>query len=203
MTSETDHHLGMFFPTVIQVSNVAGAEELNRALLESVYKIKSNTPNQVPEGWSCDLYTTIRTDDQLHERPEFRDLKEHMFDAATKLANALKLDIGNHPLRMTSCWLNVYGPNHSQEIHNHANNILSGVYYVEVPQDAPGILFHSPMADLMLQPPVTETNTINSLSFNHQPQAGQMILFRSLLRHSVPANRGQEDRVSMAFNFTM
>src|SRR3546814_12971418 len=81
---------------------------------------------------------------------------------ANKLAKSLHIDTRKNPLFITSCWVNVYGPKDSQEIHHHANNIFSGVYYVKAPKGASSILFHSPMSDLMLEPPYLENTSVNN-----------------------------------------
>jgi len=36
-----------------------------------------------------------------------------------------------------------------------------------------------------------------------KPKAGEMVMFRSWLRHSVKPTRGKEERISIAFNITM
>ncbi len=201
--AENKEKLGLFFPTPIQVSEIAGAAQLNERLLAATEELMRTTANKVPDGWSCDLYTTIRTADQLHEHPGFRELTPHIYSEATKLVHALKLDVATYPLKITSCWINVYGKTHAQEVHNHANNVLSGVYYVQVPPGAPGIMFHSPMSDLMFRPPSRELNALNLMSFTHPARSGEMVLFRSFVRHSVPPNQVDGKRISIAFNVTM
>ena len=43
-------------------------------------------------------------------------------------------------------------------------------------------------------------NHINSESFMLPCKAGELILFPSSLKHSVPINQGDEDRISVSFN---
>lgn len=203
MTVQNRDQVGMFFPTPIQTSDLGDAEDLNRSLMPHVDALIRTTPNNVPGNWSCALYTTMMTADDLHLRPEFQRLTDHIMSEATKFANVVKLDIARHPLSITSCWLNVYGKDHSQEIHAHANHVISGVYYLKMPPGAAGILFHSPWSNLMLAPPLAEVDMINNLSFLHQPNEGQMVIFRSCLQHSVPANPVEGQRMSIAFNLTM
>lgn len=200
MGSENKHLLGRFFPVPIQLSEIGDAEILNQGLIKATEDIMRSTPSEVPSTWSCDLYTTIRTANTLHERAEFQELKGHILSEAAELADAMKLAA---PLNIVSCWLNVYGRAHSQEVHNHSNSILSGVYYVQVPAGSPGIIFHSPMADLMLQPPKREANDLNILTMTQNVAAGQMIIFPSYLRHSVPSNHVDGQRISIAFNLVM
>ena len=104
---------------------------------------------------------------------------------------------------MTECWINVYGGGDAQEAHVHKNNVLSGIYYAKAPAGCGELLFHSPVADSMLEPPKTRTNDFNTPAVGITPVEGQMVLFRSWLRHSVKPNRITEDRISVAFNLTM
>ena len=203
MALQNKDQVGMFFPTPIQTSDISDADDLNRSLMPHVDAIVLNTPNQVPENWSCELYTTIMSADDLHLRAEFQRLTRHIMTEANKFANVIKLNVARHPLSITACWLNVYGHNHSQEVHAHANNVLSGVYYLQMPAGTAGILFHSPWSNTMLAPPLAEVNMVNNLSYCHQPCEGQMVMFRSCLQHSVPANRVPGRRMSIAFNLTM
>jgi len=55
----------------------------------------------------------------------------------------------------------------------------------------------------MLEPPTTGPNNFNTPLVALQPQAGEMVLFRSWLRHSVKPTRSKEERISIAFNITM
>ena len=200
MSGVNKHLLGRFFPVPIQLSEIEDAGPLNQQLVRATEDIMDSTPNRVPASWSCDLYTTIQTANNLQDHPDFQQLKAHILSEANKLGDAMKLAA---PLKIVSCWLNVCGKSHSQEIHNHSNCILSGVYYVQVPEGAPGIIFHSPMADLMLQPPKKEANDLNMLTITQNVSAGQMVIFPSYLRHSVPSNHVDGQRISVAFNLVM
>ena len=59
------------------------------------------------------------------------------------------------------------------------------------------------MADLMLQPPKKEANDLNMLTITQNVTAGQMVIFPSYLRHSVPSNHVDGQRISVAFNLVM
>ena len=184
----------LLFPSVIQISEVPNAAEFNRRLMPTIEEIHRTVPNGRPDGWSSSIYTTINTGDQLHKMLEFADLATAIMTEATDFAENLKLDIANYPLRITDCFLNIYGPKDGQEVHHHSNNILSGIYYVKASPECSGIIFHSPMAFEMLLPPYTEMNPINSLAREMPVREGMMVLFRSWLKHSVrpnPENAGQ------------
>jgi len=195
--------LCMFFPTVIQVSQVENAEELNKRLLKAIYEIKATTPNSKPRGWCCELYTTMCTPFGLLEREEFKEIRDVIEQKTLSYANALKYDVKQHKPKINECWVNVYSMTHSQELHRHPNSVFSGIYYVKAPKDSSPTLFHSEVSDIMLEPPITESNPLNTHVTALDAIEGRMIVFRSWLRHSVLPSTVAEDRVTIAFNVTM
>ena len=55
MTTGGQDDLQLLFPTVVQVSQIEGAAELNAGLLRSIYAIKEKQPNTKPNSWSCSV----------------------------------------------------------------------------------------------------------------------------------------------------
>jgi uncharacterized protein (TIGR02466 family) len=54
----------------------------------------------------------------------------------------------------------------------------------------------------MAAPPKIEPcDERNRRFFNLKPEAGKLLLFESWLRHEVPPNLDDEDRVSVSFNY--
>jgi uncharacterized protein (TIGR02466 family) len=198
-----EDRLQMLFPTVVQVSQIEGSEELNRRLLAAVYAIRAAEPNSKPDSWSCNVYTTIGNPRHFLERNEFGDFDAIARSKVHSFALALKFDIEKHPPKINECWVNVYGRTHSQEIHLHQNSVLSGIYYVKAPPGSSPTLFYSPMSDVMLEPPATERTPLNNSIVGFDAVEGRMIMFRSSLRHSVLPSAIDEDRVTIAFNVTM
>ncbi|MDH3673198.1 MAG: TIGR02466 family protein [Gammaproteobacteria bacterium] len=195
--------LCMFFPTVIQVSQVENAEELNKRLLQAIYEIKATTPNSKPRGWCCEVYTTMCTPFGLLEREEFKEIRDVIEQKTLHYANALKYNVKKHKPKINECWVNVYSMTHSQEVHRHPNSVFSGIYYVKAPKGSAPTLFHSEVSDIMLEPPITENNLLNTHVTPLDAIEGRMIIFRSWLRHSVLPSTVTEDRVTIAFNATM
>ncbi len=193
----------MLFPTVVQVTDVKEPAALNKKLMKALGKVRETTENSLPPSWSCTLYTTIASGFNLLDQDEFAELKEVIFAGVTEFANTLRLDITHYRPKLNECWVNIYGRNDSQEAHIHQNSVISGIYYVQAPEGCAEVLFHSPMSDVMLEPPTTETSSVNTKMIGFAPVAGRMILFRSALRHSVRANPVDGERVSIAFNVTM
>lgn len=194
------HHL---FPVGVQITQVPGAEALNQALVADMRKVRERVPNNRPESWSCNLYTTISSGHDMFQYPSVQKLREHIIAEASAFADAYGLDHQGFPLRLRDCWVNVYEKGDGQEIHCHANSVVSGIYYVAAPEGSGELMFHSPMADCMYEPPKREVNSLNVPATGLKPQAGTMILFRSWLHHSVMPSEAKGQRISIAFNFGM
>jgi uncharacterized protein (TIGR02466 family) len=200
MVSETETEVNLVFPTPIQVSEIADAGALNETLLSEIQAVRKVTPNGLPNSWTCEVYTTITNNCRLHEREGFAELTRHIETEANKFADLLAIQQDPSPLMISDCWVNVYGRGHSQESHIHANNVLSGVYYVATPPGASPIMFHSPDSDMMLSPTFSEINDYNNGAVGFEPKAGTMVMFRSHVKHSVKTSQIDGERVSIAFN---
>ena len=85
-------------------------------------------------------------------------------------------------------WFNISKPGESTGWHDHKNrSLLSGVYYLKVPNNAGNINFR-------------EKNGDKFHEWQIRSQTGKMILFHSNIEHSVSKNRSKDNRISIAFN---
>ena len=110
-------------------------------------------------------------------------------------------------------WLNVNETNDSFIDHWHANSYLSGVFYIEsdTKKGAP-IRFHNTLRNFSYYPEPREgvqrewmsdrrnKYTTNKIDVASIP--GKLLMFSSMLSHSVPVNHSKESRVSLSFNTT-
>jgi uncharacterized protein (TIGR02466 family) len=191
------------FPTIVQISRLPNAKELNSSLKEAVKKLRKLTPNGRPDSWMSTVYTTLNTADQLHLMPEFAELTVAIMAEAHNFAANLSLDQQSFPLVIKDCWANVYGPKDGQEMHLHSNSIISGSYYLQIPEGASGIVLHSPMLDQMFEPPLQEITPANSGGAEIAAEEGMLLLFRSYVKHSVRPSAVKRDRISISFNLSM
>jgi len=95
------------------------------------------------------------------------------------------LDWGSRPVRC-GFWLNAQGPGQStsEHVHEELDELLSGVYYLKVPERS---------GDIVLQE--------GRISMRVKPEAGMFLFFPPSLSHRVEVNRSDELRLSLAFNF--
>ncbi len=83
--------------------------------------------------------------------------------------------------------------------HGHAQNMLSGCYYVRVPEHSGGIEFHEPRLGAKYSP-FQPKSLYGSQSLVVQPQEGQLIIFPCWLEHSVQENLSSQSRYSIPMN---
>ena len=89
----------------------------------------------------------------------------------------------------------------AHKIHHHPNNFLSGVYYLRTFPGADTINFHDPRSQTgIIRPPVTELTAANTDQVVLRVHNGTLLVFPSWLQHSVDANAGESERISISFN---
>ena len=108
------------------------AAPFNAKLRAEVEKIISPRP-KVPSG------SNWQTPHDLHTRPAFADLANLIEIASKSVAEYLHLE--RFPMMITGCWANVNPPGSYHPTHNHPNNFLSGVYYVDAPGSGTDLVF--------------------------------------------------------------
>ena len=180
------------FPTTVWIVDLKPAEAalLNGRLKAEIEKIISPRPT-VPVG------SNWQTPQDLHTRPAFADFVKLVETAARGVARFLQVD--QHPMTITGCWANINPPGAYHPTHNHPNNYLSGVYYVAVPDSGSRILFQDPRPS-MIMPRPRQFTRLTANAADAQSKPGRLLIFPAWLRHSVPANDGRTERISISFN---
>ena len=118
---------------------------------------------------------------------------DFILSSATSLLNPM------FAAKISGLWINVNPPGSYNEEHIHPNCLLSGVFYVRVPENSGNLTFVNSSEQRMPLSPFLSEHTIDS-DYEVKPYDGQMILFRSDLRHKVGTNQSQHNRISIAFN---
>ena len=140
----------------------------------------------------------FRSDDSYLLRNEkFKDIKNFLKESVDKFTtNVLNT---KQRLVITQCWANRNPKGSKHHEHVHPNSIISGVMYFQINEKLPPIKFAKTNQDGMKLDP-EKYNNVNSESFMLSCKPGELILFPSSLKHSVPINMSEEDRISVSFN---
>ena len=102
-------------------------------------------------------------------------------------------------LVITQLWGNRNPKGSKHHEHVHPNSIISGVFYLRQDPKLPPIQFSKNSQHSIKLDPI-KYNLYNAETFMLPCTAGELILFPSNLRHSVPINMGGEERISLSFN---
>ena len=171
----TTHHT---FTIHYRVTRVADSESLNEALRAQYRALKDAGHEEMTYSHYFEgRYENIYVPDTVLTtvRPLLETARR---EAATFLQRETLPDAG--------FWMNEMAPGHVTLAHRHDadDELLSGVYYVDVPE-------HS--GDLVLEQGRVTTRI--------QPQAGMLVLFPPDVLHHVTQNLGEKTRLSIGMNF--
>ena len=149
-------------------------------------------------------YTSYASLADLPSRdPAFADLVRRLAPHARAFAQAVHMDLGGRKPRLDSLWVNILKPGGGHSGHIHPNSLISGTFYVEVPEGAGPLKLEDPRLPLMMAaPPRTADAPEEARPFvTLQPRPGTLFLWESWLRHEVPPGRSRAERISISFNY--
>jgi uncharacterized protein (TIGR02466 family) len=196
----------VYYSPLIAPTASATSRRLNRDLLQECLKFAEIDEEGVV--WSAKNYhsgyTSYGSIAHLHQvSSTFEDLKTELDKHVRKYAKALEMDIPAKQLQMRSCWINVMPKGALHSMHIHPLSVISGTYYVQTPKNCSSLKFEDPrMVGFMASPPrKPNAKEINQRFVEMKPEAGHLILFESWLRHEVPVNKSETERVSISFNY--
>ena len=104
--------------------------------------------------------------------------------------------------KITNLWININGHKDFNRRHTHGNSLISGVFYVKVPDESSKIRFYHPSYQLIDRDwnVKLKYNQYTSGRWDIPPKKGRLLLFPSWLEHEVCPNLSQEKRISISFN---
>ena len=115
----------------------------------------------------------------------------------------LQFDLGEQALRLEDIWINILPEGGMHASHIHPHSVISGTTYVAMPEGASALKLEDPRsARMMAAPPRRKDARQDMRGFVYvKPQVGDVLLWESWLRHEVPMNLSEEDRISVSFNY--
>lgn len=197
-----------WFPTFIYSEPLqpSGLDRLNTDLADECRRLRDF--DAAGRRWSEKNYpggyTSYASMNELHRfSSTFAGLERKLTPHVRTFARALDFDLRGRSIRLTDLWVNIMPPTAAHSLHLHPLSFISGTYYVATPAGCPGLKFEDPRLDrFMAAPPrVASARRENQVHVTYPARAGNVILFESWLRHEVPANRVDAERISISFNF--
>jgi len=176
-------HIDIFATTISEFEYVAN-EELRKEILNSEFE-------QIKKA-----HTSTSNDINLQNKKQYKGFVVKIIDTAKEMCDFYGYEYDK--LEITNMWINISQKGDTHMLHNHSNNIFSGVWYPFKNQITP-IFFYDPRnVASFWQPRRKKLNVINSnmASFKNKQHLG--LMFPSWLYHSVPPS--DETRISLSWN---
>lgn len=185
-----------------------GEAELNADLLDAAKMLAKE--DKAGRAWCRENgyqgYTSYSSLDDLPQRATcFEQLVRIMKPHVEAFAGQLQMDLRGKRLKLDNIWVNVLEPGGAHTGHIHPHCVLSGTYYVRVPDGASSLKFEDPRLPMMMAAPAPreDADEEHRRFVYVAPKAGDLLLWESWLRHEVPPNRAASSRVSVSFNYRL
>lgn len=135
--------------------------------------------------------------------PIFADLVAALDKHVAVFAEDLGFDLGGGKLVLEDIWINILPEGGIHTGHIHPHSVISGTTYVAMPDGASALKLEDPRLPMMMAAPTRRKDAREELrSFIYvQPKVGDVLLWESWLRHEVPMNMAEDDRISVSFNY--
>jgi uncharacterized protein (TIGR02466 family) len=196
------------FVTKIYRGEIEGvkAERLNRDIEAACLSIAED--DAAGQRWCARNgypgYTSYASLNDLPWRvPVFGELSKALDAHVAAFAKDLDYDLQGRKLTLDSLWINILPPGGVHTSHIHPHSVISGTYYVTVPDGAGALKLEDPRLGLMMAaPPRKKKARPENRQFAYlAPAPGTVLLWESWLRHEVPLNRAESERMSVSFNY--
>jgi len=132
-------------------------------------------------------------------QPLFESMRPHLSEFYHLLDIPKEVTLSNF-------WVNINHHRDYNKRHDHPRSLISGVFYVDVPNNSGDIIFINPTKYFLYSEALTSTQTGNPYNKSCvaiPPTNNQLLLFPSYLEHEVAANESKKDRISISFNFSV
>jgi uncharacterized protein (TIGR02466 family) len=140
----------------------------------------------------------------ISNSPALEVFKQTIIDNAVNFMAACGYATDKYVFKLANLWLNEMTSDSYQEAHSHYGNVVSGCFYVDVPEGSGSIVFTGPLSRIdKFMPEIENFSVFNSGAWTIMPEAGSMLLWESYLRHEVPKASFEGVRRSIAFDVSM
>ncbi|GLP86519.1 2OG-Fe(II) oxygenase-related protein [Tritonibacter mobilis] len=135
--------------------------------------------------------------------PIFADLVKSLDAHVAAFAQDLELNLDGRELKLEDLWINILPEGGTHASHIHPHSVISGTTYVSMPDGASALKLEDPRhAMMMAHPPRTKDCRRELRTFVYEaPNVGDVLLWESFIRHEVPMNMSEDERISVSFNY--
>jgi len=185
----------VWWPTFIWQADLPDKEKsVLSEMKDYILKIKEKDPAGVKKtnygGWQSKTY-----DKYPKQFKMFTDRIDNTIETCRKQIAVPELKLKNY-------WCNVNNYGDYNTLHIHRGAILSGVFYVDVPDENMGKINFERSDDIAYHLPALETyNNFTGEKASYSPTSGKLLIFPSWVKHSVDGSRSKKQRISISFNY--
>ena len=178
------------FPTPIYMTNID--RPFTKQELQFANNQKNNCNNNLGNISSKDNY--------ILNRKEFKNINKFINQCCKDYLKRIISPKNNIELYITQSWLNYTEENQYHHKHEHPNSVISGVLYFDCDKEKDKILFTNPRGYQQIKPEIDQYNIWNSYTWWFPVETGQLVMFPSSTIHQVDTKKGNNTRISLAFN---
>ncbi|WP_294354735.1 TIGR02466 family protein [uncultured Sphingomonas sp.] len=186
------------FPTLFYEASVEDAdllEELDTSCRALAQDDRAGRAWSKAHGYRG--YTSYASLADLPQRdPAFADLKRVLDRHVAAFARDLQLGLAGRKLKLDSLWVNVMKPGGTHSGHLHPHSVVSGTFYVAVPEGSGALKLEDPRLPMLMAAPTRPDTFVYA-----EPSAGSLFLWESWLRHEVMPSQAKAERISVSFNY--
>lgn len=200
MNEQTIQFLQLFCTTVLSC-RLPDYARLNAGLLKYIRKLRS----ALPDGRTRSNALGWQSGNLDFDVPVVSEFAGLVLERAREYGLAHKWSFPSHMhLVMREVWANVNGKYAYNNVHNHPDSLLSGVYYLKAEGDCGDLSLIDPRKQAwVIQPDYSERNSMNSPVQLIPPEVGTLMIFPSWFDHGVNQNLSDDERISMSFNINL
>ncbi|GAA6191951.1 2OG-Fe(II) oxygenase family protein [Phaeobacter sp. NW0010-22] len=135
--------------------------------------------------------------------PIFADIVEALDQHVANFAKDLDFDLDGRALKLEDLWINILPEGGMHASHIHPHSVISGTTYVSMPEGTSALKLEDPRSAMMMAAPIRVKDARRELKpfIYMKPDVGDVLLWESWLRHEVPMNMAEEERISVSFNY--
>ena len=135
--------------------------------------------------------------------PIFADVVKALDQHVAAFAEDLQFDLDGRALVLEDIWINILPEGGMHASHIHPHSVISGTTYVKVPDGAGALKLEDPRHAMMMAAPARVKDAREELKpfIYITPASGEVLMWESWLRHEVPMNQSEDDRISVSFNY--
>mgnify|MGYP000002544668 FL=1 len=175
-------------------------------LLQTCYSVAED--DEAGQEW-CEEndypgYTSYASLDDLAWRmPIFGEVQKALDKHVAAFCDDLGFDLKGKKLKCNALWINILPEGGTHASHIHPHSVISGTTYVAMPEGTSALKLEDPRLPMMMAAPLVRKDALQELQrFVYvKPEVGEVLLWESWLRHEVPMNMAEEERISVSFNY--